>query len=267
MTNVTILGAAGRMGQTLIRCAKRFSNIRVAGAVESDQCPLLGKDAGRVAGIADIGVKLLSDLREPAQQSDVLIDFTFASATEKHAELAAELRKAMVIGTTGLNQQETDSVKKAALTTPIVWAPNMSLGVNLLFALVEKSAAILNNYDIEIIEVHHRHKKDAPSGTALRLAEAAASARGLKPETVITHGRKGQVGERPAEQIGIHAVRAGDVIGDHTVVFATDGERVEFTHRASSRECFAAGALRAAEWVVGQQPGLYTIKDVLELNV
>jgi len=197
------------------------------------------------------------------QMSDVLIDFSFPSATEQHALLAAELGKAMVIGTTGLNEKETESVKKAALTIPIVWAPNMSMGVNLLFALVEKAAAMLKGYDIEIIETHHRHKKDAPSGTALRLAEVAASARGLKPEDIITHGRKGNVGERPDTQIGIHAIRAGDIAGEHTVLFATKGERIELTHRASSRECFAIGALKAAEWVLGQKPGLYTMQDVL----
>jgi len=263
MTNVTILGAAGRMGQTLIHCAKSFPDIRIAGSVESDDCPLIGKDAGLAAGTEKIGVKLTSDIRESVQISDVSIDFSSPSATEQHALLAAELGKPMVIGTTGLNQKETASVNKAALTIPIVWAPNMSMGINLLFALVEKAAAMLSDYNIEIIETHHRHKKDAPSGTALRFAEVAASARGLKPEDIITHGRKGKVGERPDAQIGIHAIRAGDIVGEHTVLFATKGERVELTHRASSRECFAMGALKAAEWVHSQKPGLYTMHDVL----
>ncbi|MBU4200640.1 MAG: 4-hydroxy-tetrahydrodipicolinate reductase [Verrucomicrobia bacterium] len=266
MIKITILGAAGRMGQALIRCSRQTATLRVVGAVDADQCPLLGKDAGVVAGIADIGVLLSADPRKAAHAADVLIDFSFPSATVLHARLAAELKKAMVIGTTGLNEKDSEGVRKASKKIPIVWSPNMSLGVNLLFAMVEQTARRLAAYDVEIVEIHHQHKKDAPSGTALRLAEATASARGLTLNAAVIHGRQGMVGERPAGQIGIHSLRAGDVVGDHTVIFATNGERLELTHRAGSRDCFALGALRAAEWVMGRKPGLYSMQHVLEIN-
>jgi len=266
MIKIAILGAAGRMGQVLIRCSGQAAGLKVVAALESDQCPLLGKDAGIVAGVADIGVPLHADTRKAVHAADVLIDFSFPSATLKHVQLAAELKKGMVIGTTGLNENDGESIRRAALQTPIVWSPNMSLGVNLLFAMVEQTARRLAAYDVEIIETHHQHKKDAPSGTALRLAEAVATARGIALDSVVTHGRQGLVGERPPGQIGIHSVRAGDVVGDHTLVFATNGERLELTHRASSRDCFALGALHAAEWVHGHAPGLFTMQNVLGIN-
>jgi len=263
---IAILGAAGRMGQALIRCASRSPSLHLVGAVEAEQCPLLRKDVGIVAGIADIGLLLTADSRKAFQKADVLVDFSFPSATARHAILAMELKKPMVIGTTGLNVAETETIRKAAAHIPVVWAPNMSLGMNLLFAMVKKTAGALGDYNIEIIETHHRHKKDSPSGTALRLAETAAAARGLKLDDVAAHGRQGLVGERPAAQIGIHAVRAGDVMGDHTILFATEGERLELTHRMSSRDCPAMGALRAAEWVVARKPGLYSMLDVLDIK-
>lgn len=266
MIKLVILGAAGRMGQTLIRCLPRFPHLQLVGAVETPQCPLLDKDAGLAAGVADLGLALSADARQTMTAADVAVDFSAPAATAQQAALAADLKKALVIGTTGLNTAETATVKKAAAVIPIVWAPNMSLGVNLLFALVGKTAQLLRDYDVEIIETHHQHKKDAPSGTALRLAEITALARDQCLPEIVTHGRQGQVGERPPAQIGIHSVRAGDVVGDHTVVFATEGERLEFTHRASSRNCFALGALRAAAWVVGKKPGLHSMQDVLELN-
>lgn len=263
---VAIIGAAGRMGQTLIRCASRLPALHLVAAVEAEQCPLLGKDIGIIAGIADIGILLTADIRKAFQKADALVDFSFPSATARHATLAAELKKPMVIGTTGLNPAETEAVRKAAVHISIVWAPNMSLGMNLLFAMVKKAAATLGDYHIEIVEIHHSHKKDSPSGTALRLAETAAAARGLKLDDVVTHGRQGLTGERPPSQIGIHAVRAGDAVGDHTVLLAAEGERLELTHRASSRDAFALGALRAAEWVVGRKPGLYSMLDVLDIK-
>jgi len=263
---IAILGAAGRMGQTLIRCAFHSPTLHLVGAVEAEQCPLLGKDIGIVAGIADIGLLLTADSRKVFQKADVLVDFSFPSATAQHAMLAMEQKKPMVIGTTGLNPVESEAIRKASAHIPVVWAPNMSLGVNLLFAMVKKTAGVLGDYNIEIIETHHRHKNDSPSGTALWLAETAAAARGLKLDDVAVHGRQGLVGERPAAQIGIHAVRAGDVVGDHIVLFATDGERLELTHRASSRDCLAKGALRAAEWVAARKPGLYSMLDVLDIK-
>ncbi len=266
MIKIAILGAAGRMGQALIRCASQIEGLRVAEAVDAKQCPLLGKDAGIIAGIADIGVLLSADARKAAHTADVLVDFSFPSATVQHALLAAELKKPMIIGTTGLNENESGSVTKASSKIPIVWSPNMSLGVNLLFAIVEQTARRLASYNMEIIETHHHHKKDAPSGTALHLAELAATARGLAVNAVVTHGRHGMVGERPAGQIGIHSLRAGDVVGEHTVMFAANGERLELTHRAGNRDCFAMGALRAAEWIMGRKPGLYTMQNVLEIG-
>lgn len=263
---LVILGAGGRMGQALIRCAARQPDLGLVGAVEAEHYPLLGKDAGIVAGIADIGVALTADGRKVFHKADVLIDFSFPSATARHATIAAELKKPAVIGTTGLSPAEAEAVRKAAAHIAIVWTPNMSLGVNLLFALCRKAAGALRDYNVEIIETHHRHKKDAPSGTALRLAEAVAAARSLKLEETAVYGRQGQVGERPAEQIGIHAVRAGDVVGDHSVLFAAEGERLELTHRASNRDCFATGALCAAEWLVSRPPGLYSMLDVLDIR-
>lgn len=263
---ICIVGAAGRMGQALIRCASRFPKLSFVGAVESDESAALGKDAGLAVGAEPAGVVISSNARESAEAADVIIEFSSPAATVEHAVLATEMGKGMVIGTTGLDPSQSAAIRKASETIPIVWSPNMSMGVNLLFNLVEKAAGVLSDYDIEIVETHHKHKKDAPSGTALRLVEAAASARGLDPESVVLHGRRGQGGERPTNQIGVHAIRAGDVVGDHTVILATDGERVELTHKASSRDCFAVGALRAAGWVCGRAPGLYNMRHVLRLD-
>jgi 4-hydroxy-tetrahydrodipicolinate reductase len=196
----------------------------------------------------------------------VAVDFTFHTAVPGNAAAAAAAGTALVIGTTGLDEAETAAVGKAAGKIAIVHAPNMSLGVNLLFALAGRAAEALGlEYDVEIVETHHRHKKDAPSGTALKLGECVALGRGQKLAQVVVHGREGQTGERPRGQIGMHAVRAGAVVGDHTVLFASEGERVELTHRAISRDTFAMGALRAAQWAVGRPAGLYDMKSVLEL--
>lgn len=266
MVKITVFGAGGRMGQALIRCARRLNDLKVVAAVEAKQCPLLGKDAGIVAGTMDIGVLISDDARKGANQADVLVDFSFPSSSAKHALLAAELRKPIVIGTTGLSAEEQACLKKASGKTAVLWSPNMSLGINVLNAAVGRIAKNLADYDIEIIETHHAHKKDAPSGTALRLAETAAAARGVSLDHTAVYGRKGNPGERPPGQIGIHAVRAGDVVGDHTVIFAAEGERLEITHRASSRDCFAVGALRAAQWIARRPPGFYDVRDVLGIR-
>jgi len=263
MIKIAIFGAGGRMGQALIRCARRLNDLKVVAAIEADQCPLLGKDAGIVAGTMDIGVLISDDVRKGADKADVLIDFSFPSSSAKHALLAAEIKKPIVFGTTGLNNNEKESLKKASARTAVLWSPNMSLGVNILDTIIGQIAKKLANYDIEIIETHHSHKTDAPSGTALRLAETAASARGVSLDHVAVYGRKGNVGERKPGQIGVLSVRAGDVVGDHTVIFATEGERLEITHRASSRDCFALGALRAAQWIIKRPPGFYDMRDVL----
>jgi len=266
---VVVIGAAGRMGRTLVRFIQTGAvpGLKLAGAVDLWDCPERGKDAGLVAGCGEAGVKIGSDLKEVLPGCDVVVDFSGHKGTAGNAPRVAEAGKALVVGTTGLAPEEKTAVEAAAKKIPVVMAPNMSLGMNLLFSLVEKAAAALKDkeYDCEIIERHHRRKKDSPSGTAIGLGEAAA--RGLKWDLkkVAVHGREGMVGERPGEQIGFHAVRGGDIVGDHTVMFAADGEVLELSHRATSRETFAYGALRAAAWVSGRKPGLYGMKDVLGL--
>jgi 4-hydroxy-tetrahydrodipicolinate reductase len=267
MIKIAIIGAAGRMGQALIRCCTQSKDVQFVAAVEQADCPLVGQDAGALAGIQPTGVKLNADLGAAVAAADVVIDFSFHNVVPETVRLAAERRKGVVLGTTGLTAEERQAVEQAARQVPVVWAPNMSVGVNLLFAMVGKAAAKLGlDYDVEIVETHHRHKKDAPSGTALRLGEKVAEGRGQDFKAAAVFGREGVGSERPRGQIGLHAVRAGDVVGDHTVTFATDGERVEFTHRASSRDAFARGALRAAAWLAGRQPGLYDMQDVIGLR-
>lgn len=266
-SKIIIVGAAGRMGKTLIRLLQTEvePDLNLYGAVDLWDCPERGKDAGLAAGTGEAGVPITSDLSELLPGCDAVIDFSAHDGTAGNAPRVAEAGKALVIGTTGLNAEEKKAVEQAAQQIPVVMAPNMSLGVNLLFSLVRKAAEALKGkgYDVEIIERHHRKKKDAPSGTALGLGEAAATGYGWNLKNVAVNGRSGLVGERPSEQIGFHAVRGGDLVGDHTVLFAADGECLELSHRATSREAFARGALRAAAWVIGRKPGLYTMRDVL----
>jgi len=264
MTKVAILGAAGRMGQALIRCSQRQPGITVVAAFETEGHAAIGQDAGLFAGVGPIKLPITAPKKNDA---DVVIDFTFHTAVIANLAAAVAARQAYVLGTTGLTDAEQAAVNHAAQTIPIVWAPNMSLGVNLLLDLVRRAATTLGpEYDAEIVEMHHHFKKDAPSGTALGLANALATGRGVNLKDVACYGREGMTGERPSGQIGIHAVRGGDVVGDHIVMFATDGERVEITHRASSRECFANGALKAAAWLHGRKPGLYNMRNVLNLD-
>jgi len=264
MTNIAILGSAGRMGQTLIRCASRLPELKVVAALEAAGHAALGQDAGLQAGAGNLQLPITSG---PVQGADVTIDFTFHTAVTANLAAAMAARQAVVLGTTGLTDAEQTAVRAAAAQIPIVWAANMSLGVNVLLDLVRRAAAILGpDYDAEIVEMHHHFKKDAPSGTALALAESLAKGRGVILKDVICHGREGMVGERPRGQIGMHALRGGDVVGDHTVMFACEGERVELTHRASNRESFAMGALRAARWLHGKKAGLYSMRDVLGLS-
>ena len=244
MTRIIITGAKGRMGKALLACAPNFQELEVAGQIDQ------GDDLGAVIG-----------------RGDVVIDFSLHTATPGIAALCAKHKKAMVIGTTGHSDAEKSQISNLKSQIPIVWSSNYSTGVNTLFWLTRKAAEILGpGYDLEIVEMHHRLKKDAPSGTAKSLAEILAAVRKQQLGQVARHGRVGIVGERTAEEIGIHSVRGGDVVGDHTVIFATPGERVELTHKASSRETFAGGALRAALWVVNQKPGLYDMQDVLGLK-
>ena len=265
MTTLYIIGAGGRMGRMLTAAACATPGLQVKAATEIPDSPLIGEDAGELAGVDFIGVPVSKPDAAPA--ADIAIDFTFHSAVPGNIGRAmAAGAKGYILGTTGLTDEEGDAVREAAKRIPIVWAPNFSLGVNILLDLVKRTASLLDeSYDVEIVEMHHRHKKDAPSGTALGLAEAAAEGRGTALRDTAIYGRQGVTGERPHGQIAIHALRGGDVVGDHTVIFAADGERVELTHKASSRSAFAFGAMRAALWLPGKPPALYTMRDVLGL--
>jgi 4-hydroxy-tetrahydrodipicolinate reductase len=244
MTRVVIAGAKGRMGQALLRCAQSTSGIAVAGQI-------------------DVG----DDLRKVIDGADVVIDFTFHETTTGLARICAEHRKAIVIGTTGHTKEERDELLALSGQIPMVWSANFSTGVNVLFWLTRKAAEILGpEYDLEVVEMHHRLKKDAPSGTAMALAKILTEARQQSLEESLRHGREGLVGARASAEIGMHSIRGGDVVGDHTVMFATPGERLELTHKASSRDAFANGALKAAQWVAGKKPGLYDMQNVLGLQ-
>jgi 4-hydroxy-tetrahydrodipicolinate reductase len=244
MTKVIITGAKGRMGKALVSCAPNHAGLEVVGEIDQGD-----------------------DLAAVIARGDVVIDFSLHSATPAIAALCAKHGKALVIGTTGHKDAEQAQISNHKSKIPIVWSSNYSTGVNTVFWLTRKAAEILGtSYDLEVVEMHHRLKKDAPSGTAKSLAEILAAVRKVQLATAARHGREGIVGERTSQEIGIHSVRGGDVVGDHTVIFATNGERVELTHKASSRDTFANGALRAAIWVVKQKPGLYDMQDVLGLK-
>lgn len=262
-TSIIVSGGLGRMGQAILRLALGNPDLKVEFALES---PEKVQSSGGKTLVAGVEVPLFSDLAAGSPRAGaILVEFTTPEATLKHLQAAAELGLKMVIGTTGLTQADTATIARAAEKTSIVLSSNMSVGVNALAGLVGRLAAMVPDYDIEIVEMHHRLKKDAPSGTAILLGRAAAEARGKKLEDVATYGREGMVGERPAGEIGIHAVRGGDVVGEHTVTFATEGERIELVHRAHSRDTFAAGALRAARWLANKERGLYNMRDVLGL--
>ncbi len=257
------------MGQALVRCILEHPEIglELCGAIDLWDCPHRGRDAGITAGAVEAGIEITTDLATVASDADVVIDFTGHHGTVGNAPRCAEWKNAMVIGTTGLSDEEQKVIEEAAKSIPIMLAPNMSLGINLLLSLVHQAALTLKNrgYDVEIVERHHRRKKDAPSGTALALGEAAAVGMSWKLGDVTVHGRSGVPGERPDQQIGFHAVRGGDFVGDHTVIFAGDGESIELSHRATSRDTFAMGALQAATWITDKEPGLYSMRDVLGL--
>jgi 4-hydroxy-tetrahydrodipicolinate reductase len=243
-TKVVITGSKGRMGQMLIACAARIPGMEVVGQV-------------------DIG----DDLRTVIDKCDAVIDFSFHNATPSVVELCAEKKKAVIIGTTGHSDADKARITACKDKIPMVWASNYSMGVNTLFWLTRKATEILGpTFDLEVVEMHHRMKKDAPSGTATTLVEILADVRQQQLKEVLRHGREGIVGERTSTEIGMHSLRGGDVVGDHTVIYAANGERVELTHKASSRETFANGALRASQWVVTQKPGIYSMQDVLGLK-
>ncbi|HXF09071.1 MAG TPA: 4-hydroxy-tetrahydrodipicolinate reductase [Candidatus Acidoferrales bacterium] len=263
---VGIAGAAGRMGRALLTAAQGRSDLVVTAALEAPGHPALGQDVGMLAGIGALGVPLTVDIGAALARCEVLIEFTRPEPTLAHLAACRDQGRAMVIGTTGLDEAQRSEVADAARAIPIVFAPNMSIGVNLMLKLLETAARVLgNSVDIEIIEAHHRHKVDAPSGTALRMGEVIAETLGRDLRQCAVYGREGQTGARARDTIGFATVRAGDIIGDHTVLFAGEGERLEIAHRATSRENFAQGALRAAAWLAGRTPGLYDMSDVLGL--
>ncbi|ARU87359.1 4-hydroxy-tetrahydrodipicolinate reductase [Pseudomonas sp. M30-35] len=267
MQRIAVMGAAGRMGKTLIEAVQQADGASLNAAVDRPDSSLVGADAGELIAVGKIGVELSGDLSSVLDDFDVLIDFTHPTVTLKNLEVCRNAGKAMVIGTTGFSVEEKQLLVEAGKQIPIVFAANFSVGVNLCLKLLDTAARVLgDDVDIEIIEAHHRHKVDAPSGTAVRMGEVVAKALGRDLEKVAVYGREGQTGARERETIGFATVRAGDVVGDHTVLFAAEGERVEITHKASSRMTFAKGAVRAALWLKDQPAKLYDMQDVLELN-
>lgn len=267
MTNIIVAGAAGRMGSRITALSKEYTELRLTGTFERKGHASIGKDIGAIAGIGDIGIKLSDSLEEIIGNGDVIIDFTSPSSTKENLRLASQKGKAMIIGTTGLSKDDMKEIEPLTKKIPCVIASNMSTGVNLLLKVLGDVARVLGDeYDIEIVEAHHRLKKDAPSGTALKMAQVIADAVNRNLDEVAVYARKGIIGERTKKEIGIQTVRAGDIVGEHTVLFGGLGERIEITHKASSRDTFARGALRAAIWIAGKPAGLYDMQDVLGLK-
>jgi len=267
MVKIAVAGAAGRMGSRITALSKESEGLKLAGAFERSGHKDSGKDIGLIVGIGETGIKLADGLESVIDGSDVVISFTTVEASLEHLRLAAKKKKAIVIGTTGFTKDALKEVSGLTKKTPCVMASNMSTGVNLLLKVLQDIAKVLgDSYDIEIIEAHHRMKKDAPSGTALKMAQAISAALNRDLDKVAVYGRKGMTGERTAKEIGIQVIRAGDIVGEHTVIFGGLGERIEITHKASSRDTFARGALRAALWVYNKPAGLYDMQDVLGLK-
>lgn len=269
MINVAINAAAGKMGRTLVQAVTQTNDLRIASASEAPSSIFIGQDIGLVAGVSPLQVSIVDKIDELLAPAQVVIDFSSPSISCALVAACAKKKTPIVVGTTGLSPEQRNFLVEAGQKTPIVFAPNMSIGVNLLISIVAQVAERLGvDFDTEIVETHHRHKTDAPSGTALRLAEAIASATAnegsLKDRCCL--GRQGLIGPRPKSQIGIQTVRGGDVVGDHTVMFCGEGERLEFTHRASSRQTFAQGAIRAARWLINQPAGMYDMQDVLGMK-
>ncbi len=269
MNNVKIIvtGAAGRMGKKIISAISNTPNASLAGALELSNNPNIGKDAGECAGVENMNCMISDSLEKMDLSGCILIDFTQAQATIKNLEIISKNGAKAVIGTTGFSSKELEEIKSISKNAPIVLASNMSVGMNLLFKLVKDTAKTLGlDYNVEIIEAHHNLKKDAPSGSAKTLAEYAANGLDLNIEETGVYGRQGITGERPKKEIGVHAVRGGDIVGDHTVLFAGPGERLELKHQAHSRDTFASGAVRAALWLSKKEAGLYNMHDVLEIK-
>jgi len=267
MLDIAITGAAGRMGRTLIQSCHENVKCQLGAAIEYSGSSFIDHDAGELAGVGNLDCKLVSELSEVAENFHTLIDFTRPEVTLKNIEDCVASGRNIIIGTTGFSDAEKQLIEEASKSIAIVFAPNMSVGVNLCFKLLDIAARVLgDDVDIEVIEAHHRHKVDAPSGTALRMGEVVADALGRNLDDCAVYGREGVTGERDRKTIGFETIRAGDIVGDHTVMFADIGERVEITHKASSRMTFANGAIRAALWLQDKKSGLYDMQDVLDLK-
>jgi 4-hydroxy-tetrahydrodipicolinate reductase len=255
------------MGSRIIALAKEYGGLKLSGALERTGHEAIGKEVGQLIGVGDLGIKLTDRLEDIIDSADVIIDFTSTTATLHNLKLAAEKDKKMVIGTTGFSKDELKEIETVAKKSPIVLAPNMSVGVNLLLKVLQDISKTLgDDYDIEIIEAHHRLKKDAPSGTAMKMAQVISDAVSRNLDEVAVYARKGLIGERTKKEIGIQTIRAGDIVGEHTVIFGGLGERLEITHKASSRDTFARGALKAALWLQDKPAGIYDMQDVLGLK-
>ena len=266
-TRIAVCGAAGRMGKTILEVCHATEHVQVGAAIEFTGSPAIGQDAGELAGIGSLGVKITDDITGVEADFDVLIDFTVADSVPLNVQKCLSAGKNMVIGTTGLGDKQKQIIREAAEKIAIVFAPNMSIGVNVCLKLLQMTAGVIgNDADIEIIEAHHREKKDAPSGTSLRMGEVIANELGRNLADCAIYGRQGMTGPREKQTIGFETIRAGDIVGEHTVMFATPGERVEISHKATSRKTFASGAVRAARWLKDKNSGLYDMGDVLSLK-
>ncbi len=264
MIEVIVSGVAGRMGQRIIHAVYDSAGMAVSAGLEAPGHPDLGKDVGLVSGIGQLGINVQQGLEEVIDQGDVVIDFTNPEVSLMHLEIAAEAGKPMVIGSTGFSAEQLEALNQLAQKTAVVFSPNMSVGVNLTFKILQDIAKVLgDDFDVEIVEAHHRFKQDAPSGTALKMAQVIAQALDRDLDEVGVYGRRGRIGERRPKEIGVHTVRGGDIVGTHTAIFAGIGESIELTHRASSRDTFAKGAVRAAKFVVNASAGLYDMQAVL----
>lgn len=267
MIKVAVTGACGRMGSNIIHAVIKQEDMKLTAAVEFPQHKNIGQDIGEVLGLGKINVSISDSLEKVIKNADVVIEFVNPKVSLRHMEIASSQRIPIVIGTTGFNESEIEEIDKLSKNMSCVLSPNMSIGVNVLFYLSPKVAEILgDDYNIEIIEAHHNLKKDAPSGTAAKLAQVIADGLNRDLSKCGVYGRKGLVGERKKEEIGVHAVRGGDIVGDHTLLFAGQGERIEITHRAHTREVFVFGAIKAARFVVSAKPGLYNMQDVLGIS-
>ncbi|MDG3089051.1 4-hydroxy-tetrahydrodipicolinate reductase [Vibrio hannami] len=267
MVRIAIAGAAGRMGRNLVKATHHNPNSSVGAGSERPESSLVGVDIGELCGEGSFNISLVDNLEKSIEEFDVIIDFTAPVSTLANIELCKKYQKKIVIGTTGFSEDEKQQIDEAAKVIPLVLAPNYSVGVNLVFKLLEKAAKVMGDYtDIEIVEAHHRHKVDAPSGTAIGMGEAIASAMGNELSDVAVYAREGITGERTKDEIGFATIRAGDIVGEHTAMFADIGERVEITHKATDRMTFANGAVRAAIWLNEKEAGFYTMTEVLGLD-